>query len=141
MNNPKIDRIKELVHTIDEAEKELEAITTGSMADIPAPKKRGRQKKVETERVADQILDHQINMITDEPPKKRRGRQPGWKPKPKNPYAYPKPEVKAEGAKHLNWFCEDCGHDFNTGTDIEAIACPKCESMQTSKSKYQDFDI
>ncbi len=136
--NPKIQRIKELVHQIDELEKELEEITLGAMADIPAPKKRGRQKKVE--RVSDQIVEAQINIITDSPPKKRRGRQPGWKPKPKNQYAYPKKEEKVE-AKYVNWYCEDCAKDFHAGTDIEAIACPACESMNTAKSKYQDFDL
>ena len=77
-------------------------------------------------------------MISDEPPKKRRGRQPGFSPKKKNPYAYPKKEEPPQ-AKHINWYCEDCAHDFQSGTDIEAIACPACESMNTVKSKYQDL--
>jgi len=136
--NQKIERIKELVHSIDELEKELEALLDSE--GIPVYKTGPRKKR--GPKLAKALMSSQEAMIgVESTPQKKsgRGRPVGWKKG--MPYsAFSKPDVTPKGAKHVNWYCEECAHEFNAGPDIEEIPCPACESKNTLKSKYQDFE-
>ncbi len=136
--NSKIERIKELVHSIDELEKQLEVLLCGETTPV---QETGHRKK-RGPKIPKALISSQEAMISKEPtPKKKsgRGRPVGWKKG--MPYsAFPKPSVVPSGAKHVNWYCEDCAHDFREDPDVKEIPCPACESINTMKSKYQDFE-
>lgn len=139
--NSKIERIKELVHSIDELEKELEILLCNETTSV---EKTGPVKRAYTKRVPKELVEAQEEIMGVKSSTKKhsgRGRPVGWKKG--QPYKL-QAEVSSgskSGIPHLNWYCDDCSKNFATGTDIEMIACPACQSTNTFKSKYQEFEI